>query len=56
MWASFKWLSIPSAGHSLTEIEEAVDQVIRKFINEGPTDEELQRAKAWIGTWISARP
>lgn len=44
----FQVVVIPSAGHTLTEIEEAVDQVIRKFINEGPTAEELQRAKAGL--------
>jgi len=44
----FQVIVIPSAGHTLTELEDAVDQVIRKFINEGPTDEELQRAKAGL--------
>jgi zinc protease len=44
----FQLIVVPRPEHSLTKIEEAVDQVIRKFINEGPTAEELQRAKAGL--------
>ena len=44
----FQVIVIPRPDHALTEIEDAVDQVIRKFINEGPTAEELQRAKAGL--------
>jgi len=44
----FQVIVIPRPDHTLTEIEDAVDQVIRKFINEGPTAEELQRAKAGL--------
>jgi len=44
----FQIVAIPRAGHSLTEVEDAVDKVIQKFINEGPTAEELQRAKAGL--------
>src|SRR5678816_1017450 len=45
---SFQAFVVPRAGHTLTELENAVDQVIAKFINEGPTAEELQRAKAGL--------
>jgi len=38
----------PRPEHSLTELEAAVDQVIQKFIAEGPTAEELQKAKAGL--------
>lgn len=44
----FQVVVIPRPGHSLTELENAVDQVIQKFISEGPTAEELQRAKAGL--------
>jgi len=44
----FQVVVIPRPGHSLTEIEDAVDKVIQKFISEGPTAEELQRAKAGL--------
>jgi zinc protease len=44
----FQLIVVPRPDHTLTEIEEAVDQVIRKFISEGPTAEELQRAKAGL--------
>ncbi len=44
----FQVVVVPGAGKTLTSIEEAVDEVIRKFINEGPTEEELQRAKAGL--------
>jgi hypothetical protein len=39
----FQVTVIPRPEHSLTEIEGAVDQVIQKFISEGPTAEELQK-------------
>ena len=32
----------------MTELEAAVDQVIQKFIAEGPTAEELQKAKSGL--------
>ncbi|HEY0765310.1 MAG TPA: pitrilysin family protein [Pyrinomonadaceae bacterium] len=38
----------PRPEHSLTELEGAVDQVIQKFLAEGPTPEELQKAKAGL--------
>jgi zinc protease len=44
----FQLVVIPRPDHTLTEIEDAVDQVIKKFISEGPTDDELQRAKAGL--------
>ena len=44
----FQLVVVPRPGHSLTEIEDAVDQVIKKFIAEGPTADELQRAKAGL--------
>jgi zinc protease len=44
----FQLIVVPRAEHTLTEIEDAVDQVIRKFISEGPTAEEVQRAKAGL--------
>jgi len=44
----FQVIAVPRPGHTLTEIENAVDQVMAKFINEGPTAEELQRAKAGL--------
>jgi zinc protease len=44
----FQAIVIPRPGHTLTELENAVDQVISKFINEGPTADELQRAKAGL--------
>jgi zinc protease len=44
----FQLVVVPRPEHTLTEIEDAVDQVIRKFIREGPTAEELQRAKAGL--------
>ncbi|HET6977521.1 MAG TPA: pitrilysin family protein [Pyrinomonadaceae bacterium] len=42
----FQVTIVPRPEHTLTELEAAVDQVIQKFIAEGPTAEELQRAKA----------
>jgi zinc protease len=44
----FQVIVIPRPEHSLTEIEAAVDQVIQKFISEGPTAEELQKAKSGL--------
>ena len=44
----FQVVVVPRSGHSLTELENAVDQVIAKFVSEGPTAEELQRAKAGL--------
>jgi zinc protease len=41
----FQVTVVPRPEHSLTELEAAVDQVIQKFITEGPTAEELQKAK-----------
>jgi zinc protease len=41
----FQVIVVPRPEHSLTELEAAVDQVIQKFIAEGPTAEELQKAK-----------
>lgn len=38
----------PRPGRSLTELEDAVDQVLQKFIAEGPTAEELQKAKSGL--------
>jgi zinc protease len=38
----------PRPNHTLTELEVAVDQVIQKFIAEGPTADELQKAKAGL--------
>jgi zinc protease len=42
----FQLVVVPRPEHTLTEIEAAVDQVIQKFISEGPTAEELQKAKS----------
>jgi len=44
----FQVIVIPRPDHTLTEIEDAVDKVIQKFINEGPSADELQRAKAGL--------
>jgi zinc protease len=41
----FQVTVIPRPEHTLTELEGAVDQVIQKFIAEGPTAEEMQKAK-----------
>ncbi len=37
--------AVPAEGHSLAEMETAIDAEIAKFIAEGPTPEELARAK-----------
>ena len=44
----FQVTVIPRPESSLTELEAAVDQVIQKFISEGPTAEELQKAKSGL--------
>jgi zinc protease len=44
----FQVVVIPRPEHTLTEIEAAVDQVIQKFASEGPTAEELQKAKSGL--------
>lgn len=44
----FQVTVIPRPESSLTELEAAVDQVIQKFIAEGPTAEELQKAKSGL--------
>ena len=41
----FQVVVTPRPGHTLTELEAAVDQVIQKFLAEGPTADELQKAK-----------
>ena len=40
----FQIVVIPRPGHSLTELEGAVDAILQKFMNEGPTAEEMQKA------------
>ena len=42
----FQVVVVPRPEHTLTELEAAVDQVLQKFLSEGPTAEELQRAKS----------
>jgi zinc protease len=42
----FQVVVVPRPEHTLTELEAAVDQVLQKFISEGPTAEEVQRAKS----------
>ncbi len=44
----FQLVIIPRPGHSLTELEAVTDSVIARLKNEGPTAEELERAKAGI--------
>ena len=44
----FQLTVIPRPEATLTELEVAVDQVIQKFISEGPTAEELQKAKSGL--------
>jgi zinc protease len=44
----FQVIVIPRPEHSLTELETSVDQVLQKFISEGPTAEELQKAKSGL--------
>jgi zinc protease len=40
----FQVVVVPRPGHSLTELEAAVDAVLQKFAAEGPTAEEMQKA------------
>ena len=42
----FQIIVTPRPGHSLTELEAAVDEVLQKFLSEGPTVEEMQKATA----------
>jgi zinc protease len=42
----FQVVVVPLPGHSLTELEAAVDAVLQKFLSEGPTAEEMQKATA----------
>jgi len=44
----FQVTVVPRPEHTLTELEGAVDQVIQKFLAEGPTAEELQKAKSGL--------
>ena len=44
----FQVVVIPRPDHTLTELEESVDEVIQKFKSEGPTAEELQKAKSGL--------
>ena len=44
----FQLVVIPRPEHTLTEVEAAVDQVLQKFVSEGPTADELQRAKSGL--------
>lgn len=44
----FQVTVVPRQDRTLTELETAVDQVIQKFLAEGPTEEELQKAKAGL--------
>ena len=44
----FQVTVVPRPESTLTELEAAVDQVIQKFISEGPTEEELQKAKSGL--------
>lgn len=44
----FQIVVVPRPEASLTELEVAVDQILQKFISEGPTAEELQKAKSGL--------
>lgn len=44
----FQVTVVPRPESTLTELEAAVDQVLQKFIAEGPTEEELQKAKSGL--------
>ena len=44
----FQITVIPRPESTLTDLEASVDQVIQKFISEGPTPEELQKAKSGL--------
>lgn len=40
----FLVIATPRPGHSLTELETKVDEVVQAFLKEGPTPEEMQKA------------
>jgi zinc protease len=40
----FQVVVIPRPGHSLTDIELAIDDILQRFAREGPTAEEMQKA------------
>ena len=42
----FRLIATPRTGHSLTEIETAVDEILTKFMSEGPTADEVKKATA----------
>jgi zinc protease len=44
----FQITVVPRPEATLTELEVAVDEVLQKFISEGPTAEELQKAKSGL--------
>jgi zinc protease len=44
----FQVVVVPRPEATLTDLETAVDQVLQKFVSEGPTAEELQKAKAGL--------
>ena len=44
----FQVTVVPRPEHTLTKIEAALDDVIQKFVAEGPTAEELQKAKSGL--------
>lgn len=41
----FMLYGVPAAGHTLAEVETAIDAEIKRFIAEGPTEEEMTRVK-----------
>ena len=44
----FQITVVPRPESTLTELEASVDQVLQRFISEGPTAEELQKAKSGL--------
>ena len=44
----FQIVVVPRPEATLTELESSVDQILQKFISEGPTAEELQKAKSGL--------
>src|SRR6185295_19073966 len=44
----FQIVVVPRPEATLTDLETSVDQVLQKFISEGPTAEELQKAKSGL--------
>jgi zinc protease len=44
----FQVVVIPRPESTLTDLEASVDQVIQRFISEGPTAEELEKAKSGL--------